>query len=66
MVEVRGVEPRSEGEPTRASPSAVYGLDLALPAVINSLRFGQPVDFPLMPPDKSIRVAYFMIPLSPS
>ena len=44
---MRGVEPLSERESIRTSPSAVYAFYLASRTAINSLSFGQPVRFPV-------------------
>lgn len=58
LVEARGVEPLSEREPTKASPSAVCALDFVSRTATNSL-LGHYLDkIPLIPPRIGIKVSY--------
>ena len=62
LVEVRGVEPRSEREPTAVSPSAAYDLDFAGAAAINNLRLRYSLDFPVRAGKLSVRYPVLMAP----
>ena len=60
LVEVGGVEPPSEREPTAVSPSAVYDLDFTRAAATNNLRLRYSLSFLIRDGKDSEKYPVFM------